>query len=199
MKTPPLFLVASGNAGKLREIRGIFMAALPGVVCLSAGDHGVLVDYSEEGEEYLSNARSKARTVMSASGLPAIADDSGLEVVSLGGGPGVRSARYGENDAERIARLLGAMSGKEDRRCCFRAVAIVVFPDGSELTAEGIWEGLIAARPSGARGFGYDPIFMDPMLGRTAAELDENEKSRVSHRGKAMREIAGKVRAKFVV
>ncbi len=143
----------------------------------------------EDGATFADNARIKALAWMRASGLPALADDSGLEVPALGGLPGVRSARFaGEHadDAANNAKLLGMMQGVEDRRARFVCVVCLAFPDGALLWGEGAVEGEILHAPRGARGFGYDPLFFSHELGKTFAEAAPEEKARVSHRARAL-------------
>lgn len=174
-------VIATENEGKAREIRKIFpTATIPSVP----------VEYPPEGGDYRANAVAKAEAAMRATGLPAIADDSGLEVDALGGRPGVKSARYGANDEERIDRLLRELQGKPNRRARFRCVAACVFPDGRTKIAEETWEGEILPTPKGTEGFGYDPIFFDPEFGKAAAEMTAEEKLSRSHRGKAFRKLA---------
>jgi XTP/dITP diphosphohydrolase len=153
-------------------------------------------DVAETGETLEANARIKARAVVGALGLPAIADDTGLEVDALGGAPGVRSARYAGDGAtyeENVAKLLAEMERmhRASRTARFATVAIAHFPDGREVVARGTVEGTIAAEPRGAAGFGYDPVFL-PVggRGRTFAELSTEEKHRLSHRGRALRALA---------
>ena len=146
----------------------------------------------------LDNARLKARALVVATGLPAVADDTGLEVDALGGAPGVYSARFAGEDAtyaDNVAKLLQALAALPDdgseRRARFTTVALVAFPDGSEQWAEGVLEGTIAPAPRGENGFGYDPVFVPTGGdGRTFAEMAPDEKDAVSHRGRAFRALA---------
>jgi XTP/dITP diphosphohydrolase len=183
-------LIASNNAGKVREFRELLAGC--GWELVAPGDVGLALEAAETGDSYEANARIKARAFAAASGLPSLADDSGLEVDALGGEPGALHHEKGwdgaDND-ERIAILLRALEGHADRRARFRAVIVVAFPDGRELTAEGGCQGEIAPAPSGSGGFGYDPVFYVPELGRTMAELSAAEKNRVSHRAKAAERI----------
>lgn len=149
---------------------------------------------AETGATYRDNALLKARAAARLTGLPALADDSGLEVDALGGAPGLFSARYGGpglDDAGRCARLLAALRGvPEGRRTArFRCVIALVDPRGGEHVVEGVAEGRIAEAPRGGGGFGYDPVFYYPPLGRTFAELTDTEKAEVSHRGRAARAL----------
>ncbi len=155
------------------------------------GDLGEVV---EDGDTLEANARLKAAAVCRHTGQAAVADDTGLEVTALGGDPGVRSARYAgdhADDAANRARLLAAMEGVSNRSARFRTVAVVIFPDGTEVMAEGVVAGSIATVPRGDRGFGYDPIFVpEGGGGRTFAEMPAGEKNALSHRGRAFRALA---------
>jgi XTP/dITP diphosphohydrolase len=155
-------------------------------------------DVDETGDTLLANARLKAQAVADATNLPAVADDTGLEVDALGGAPGVYSARYAGDDvtyADNVAKLLTDLAALDDgggeRRARFRTVALVTFPDGGEIWAEGTVDGRIAAFPKGTGGFGYDAVFVpDEGDGRTFAEMAPDEKNAVSHRGRAFRSLA---------
>ncbi|MBW2270005.1 MAG: RdgB/HAM1 family non-canonical purine NTP pyrophosphatase [Deltaproteobacteria bacterium] len=191
MSARPRVVVATGNAGKLREIRAI-LADAP--VEFAGLDVAGAVAFPDEGDEYRANALAKALAAASQLGLPAIADDSGLEVAGLGGGPGPHSARYGGpglDAAGRVEHLLAALgdaSGAE-RAACFVCWAAVVTPDGREWSAEGRCQGSIAAAPRGAGGFGYDPVFLLPQGDRVMAEVPAAEKNRISHRARALRAL----------
>ena len=193
---PRLRLVlATANPGKVVEIEGLL------------GDRVELVprpaavpDVVEDADTLEGNARLKAVALVTATGLPAVADDTGLEVEALGGAPGVRSARYAgdEGDAVRnVAKLLAELAGRPDpadRRARFRTVALLRWPDGRELVAEGTVDGTIATARSGDGGFGYDPVFVpDGGDGRTFAELTLAEKQAISHRGRAFRALAAQL------
>jgi len=148
----------------------------------------------ETGDSYAANALLKARVAARHTGLLALGDDSGLEVDALGGAPGLRSARFGGpglDDAGRCARLLAALSGVDEARrgARFRCVIALVDPGGGEHLVEGVAEGVILTAPRGRGGFGYDPLFYYPQLGRTFAELSEGDKARVSHRGRAVESV----------
>jgi XTP/dITP diphosphohydrolase len=179
---------ASANPDKVAEIRAI----LAGVVeVLPRPAH--VPDVVEDADTLLGNARLKATAIATASGLPALGDDTGLEVEALGGAPGVRSARYaGESSsyAENRRKLLRALDGVVDRRARFRTVAIVVWPDGSELAVEGECVGRITDAERGDGGFGYDSLF-EPAEGggRTFAEMSADDKHAISHRGRAFRAL----------
>ncbi len=182
-------VVATANAGKVTEIAAVLhdfdLVPRPSSV-------GEVV---EDGDTLEANARIKARAIMAATGEAAVADDTGLEVAALGGAPGVYSARFAGPDAtyaDNVAALLLALDGRADRMARFRTVAVVSFPDGREVAAEGVVDGVITTAPTGAGGFGYDPIFApDGAGGRTFAEMTAVEKNAVSHRGRAFRALAG--------
>ena len=189
-------VLASGNAGKLREFAAILADA--GLVLRPQSDFNITPP-PEDAPTFVENALVKARHASRVSGLPAIADDSGLEVDVLGGQPGIRSARYaGEpaDDAANNARLLKALDGVPDEQRTARYRAVLVFlrapDDPAPAIAEATWDGHIGAQPRGTGGFGYDPLFVLPD-GSTAAELDPAAKNRESHRGKALRILAEKV------
>lgn len=183
-------VLASKNPKKLAEMQEILSAL--GVEVILESDAGVDVDVEETGTTFAENAALKARAVCAASGLPAIADDSGLCVDALNGAPGVYSARYGGgelDDAGRCSLLLQNMRGQMDRRCGFVSSICCVFPNGDELTARGECRGTLAYAPRGDNGFGYDPIFFVPELKKTFAQLTAEEKNEISHRGRALREF----------
>lgn len=180
---------ATGNAGKVKEIRMI-MADL-GVEVLSMKEAGISIDIEEDGSTYEENALIKARAVAACTDAIVMADDSGLEVDALNKEPGVLSARYmGEDtpysikNGEIIKRLMGVPD--EERSARFVCAIAAVLPDGRELTTRATIEGRIGYEEKGANGFGYDPIFYVPEFGKTTAELTEEEKNKVSHRGKAL-------------
>ena len=182
-------VLASGNPGKLREMRAL-LAPL-GVDVIPQSELGI-PEAEEPHDSFLENALAKARHASRASGLPALADDSGLCVDALGGAPGVHSAYFAgrdgsreERDARNNAKLLASLGGARDAhyRC---VMALVRHADDPEpLVADGAWRGAIARAPRGANGCGYDPLFLVPELGLTAAELSDEEKNRRSHRGQA--------------
>ncbi|MFA7249789.1 MAG: RdgB/HAM1 family non-canonical purine NTP pyrophosphatase [Dehalococcoidia bacterium] len=186
----PRMLLATGNAGKVREIRAILGDA--GWEILTPAEAGVaLGPVAEGGRSYAENAIAKAVAAANASGLPALADDSGIEVDALDGRPGVTSARYGgpsmRNDHDRNALILRRLERvpAPRRTACFRAVVALAFPGDRVFTREGMVEGRIALAPQGANGFGYDPIFLLPD-GRSMAEVGAAEKDRISHRALAL-------------
>jgi XTP/dITP diphosphohydrolase len=185
-------VVASGNPGKLREIEAI----LGGGLSLVAQSELGIGEAEEPHATFVENALAKARHASRAAGLPALADDSGLCVHALGGEPGVHSAYYAgregsreERDARNNARLLDALGDERSAYYCCVMVLVRRADDPRPLIAEGLWHGEIARAPRGTNGFGYDPLFFLPQLGRTAAELAPAEKNRVSHRGRALRKL----------
>jgi XTP/dITP diphosphohydrolase len=190
---PERLAIATKNPHKLREL-GRICRDWP-VEWLTVENHpGPWPDVPEPHETYLDNALEKARAIASALGEASIADDSGIEADALDGGPGPRSARFaGEeaSDAENLARLVEAIGDEpsEARIARYRCVAAIAWPDGRALHAEGVCDGVLLATPRGARGFGYDPIFVPDGEQRTMAELEDEEKDRISHRGRAFRAL----------
>ncbi|MDO4478474.1 MAG: RdgB/HAM1 family non-canonical purine NTP pyrophosphatase [Lachnospiraceae bacterium] len=185
-------LFATGNKNKLIEIRRILQGTGYGVVSMK--EAGYDVDIEENGSTFLENALIKARTICRLSGQITMADDSGLVIDALNGEPGIYSARYlGENTpyTEKNAIILERMAGvpEEKRTARFVCAMCAVFPDGRELTAVETFEGRIAFEVAGANGFGYDPVFYVPEAGCTSAELSEDDKNAISHRGKALRKM----------
>ncbi len=181
-------LIATNNRGKLQEYRDI-LGDLP-LELLAPADIGLHLEVAETGETYEENARLKAQAFAQASGLLTLADDSGLEVDALGGEPGVHSHRYAAGeDAERYRALLERLRGvpPEERGARFRCVIVIVTPAGATYRCEGICPGVIIDEPRGTGGFGYDPVFFIPEIGKTMAELTPEEKNRLSHRGRAGR------------
>lgn len=185
-------VLASSNPGKLREFAALLSAQ--GLTVIPQQELGVTVA-DEPHSTFLENALAKARHAAAASGLPALADDSGLCVAALGGAPGIRSARFaGERagDRDNIDELLRRMSGVGDRRAHYTCVLVAMrSPDDPEpLIADARWHGEILEVPRGSGGFGYDPLFFVPAEGKAAAELDASVKNRISHRGLALAELA---------
>ena len=184
-------IFATGNAGKMREIREI-LADFGGEI-LSMKEAGISTDAEENGASYEENALIKARAVAEKAGdAVVLADDSGLEIDALGGEPGIYSARYlGEDTSYRVknANLIERLAGvpEEKRTARFVCAIAAVLPDGRELVTKAAVEGRIVYEEKGEGGFGYDPIFYVPEFGRTTAELSEEEKNQISHRGKALR------------
>ena len=188
------FVLATHNPGKLKEMGAILSQC--GVKVVSPKDLGIAVDVEETGATFAENAMLKAKAICAAAGLPAIADDSGLCVDALNGGPGVYSARYGGeglDDKGRCQLLLNTMRGQTTRAAHFACAIACVFPNGDELTAEGRCEGTIAFAPMGEGGFGYDPVFFVPELKKTFGQLTAEEKSAISHRGKALASFSEKL------
>jgi len=186
-------VLASGNPGKIREIARIFADLHIDVIAQS--ELGI-ESPEETGDTFAANALMKARHAAALSGLPAMADDSGIVVDALDGRPGVRSARYaGENasDDDNLDKLLEEMQevSADQRAAAFHCAAVLVFPaDAHEpLIAEGIWRGTLLHERRGSGGFGYDPVFLDEASGKTGAEMSREEKNAISHRGKAFRQL----------
>lgn len=183
------FLIATNNAHKLEEIRRIL--APYSIEAMSLKEAGITSNPEENGSTFEENARIKAVAAMKASGMPAVADDTGLMVDALNGAPGVYSARYaGENatDRDRVNKLLYEMRDVPEGKRTARFVCVVccAFPDGKIISVRGECEGSIAFEPQGTGGFGYDPIFIEKSTGRSFASLAGEEKNRLSHRGKAL-------------
>jgi XTP/dITP diphosphohydrolase len=191
-------VLASANPDKAREIAALLSSPARDVELLPRPPD--VPDVVEDGATLRDNARLKARALAAATGEAAVADDTGLEVDALGGAPGVFSARYSGEGAtyeRNVAKLLSELARVgatgADRRARFRTVALVALPDGAEVAAEGVVEGVIAEEPRGSAGFGYDPVFvpLGPGTdGRTFAQLSADEKAAVSHRGRAFRALA---------
>jgi XTP/dITP diphosphohydrolase len=189
---PPIITIAiaSRNKGKQSEIQEL-LRDFPVKIRTLAG-FGPLPEIAEDGETFEENAYKKASFIARILGLPALADDSGLVVEALNGKPGVHSARYAGEDAtdrQRCLKLLAEMEGRPERRAAFECVLSIAVPSGPALTYEGKCQGLIARSAAGSGGFGYDPVFFYPPLGKTFAEMTPAEKNSVSHRGKALKEL----------
>lgn len=185
-------VIASNNAGKLREIKAIFLPLGFKGVAQSAFN---VPEAEEPYPTFVENALAKARNAAHFTGMPALADDSGICVNALQGAPGVLSARYAgepKSDERNNQKLVAALKEHDDRSAYYYAALVLVrhAADPQPLIAEGRWAGEVIAAPRGANGFGYDPYFFLPDLGKTAAELDAREKNLVSHRGKALRRLA---------
>ena len=198
MDVPSKLLLATNNPGKIRELAAL-LRDTPFVVT-TPNEEGIVLDVEETGSTFEDNATLKAAAFAQASGLCALADDSGLEVDALGGEPGVYSARYagpGATDQELVRYLLDKLEDIEweKRSARFRSVVALAHPNGEVRLFEGACEGIVAFEPRGARGFGYDPIFYIPALGRHLAELDMDEKNGVSHRGMATRKALDYLKA----
>ena len=188
------FVLATHNPGKLKEMGAIL--AQFGVEVVSPRDLGLTVDVEETGTTFAENAMLKAKAICAAAKLPAIADDSGLCVDALNGGPGVYSVRYGGeglDDKGRYMLLLNSLRGQSTRTAHFTCAIACAFPNGDTLTAEGRCDGTIAYAPMGEGGFGYDPVFFVPELKKTFGQLTAEEKSAISHRGRALESFIGKL------
>ncbi|MBP0622133.1 RdgB/HAM1 family non-canonical purine NTP pyrophosphatase [Cupriavidus consociatus] len=193
-------VLASNNPGKLREF-GTLLAPL-GFDVVPQGDLGI-PEAEEPFVTFVENALAKARHASRLSGLPALADDSGISARALGGAPGVYSARYAQmagkprSDAANNAHLVSQLAGKLDRHAHYYCVLVFVLhaEDPCPLIAEGVWHGEVVDAPRGAGGFGYDPHFLLPGLGKTAAELSAEEKNAVSHRAQALRALVARLQA----
>ena len=188
------FVLATHNPGKLREMGEILKDF--GIEVVSRRDLGITVDVEETGTTFAENAMLKAKAICKEANLPAIADDSGLCVDALNGAPGVYSARYGGeglDDKGRYMLLLSSLRGAPTRAAHFACAVACAFPNGDTLTAEGRCDGSIAYAPLGEGGFGYDPVFLLPGTGKTFGQLTQEEKSAVSHRGRALKDFAGKL------
>ena len=195
-------VLATKNRGKVKELVDM-LSDIEGLEIMSLLDfpEDKVPEIKETGSTFEENAFIKAYEVAKATGLPALADDSGLEVDALGGKPGVRSARFGGeglSDAERNEKLLKLLENVDERnrtarfRCC---MVLVVPPEFDKYVTEGVCEGVIAFKPKGKHGFGYDPIFYVPRLGKTMAELPREEKNRISHRAQALEKMKEIIRS----
>ncbi len=189
-------VLASNNAGKLKEFSRLF--AQLDIQIVPQGELGV-TEAEEPFDTFVENALTKARHASRATGLPALADDSGICVPALGGAPGVYSARFAgepKSDARNNEKLVTELSGKQDRRAWYYAALVLVrhADDPQPLIADGILIGEVLDAPRGDGGFGYDPYFLVPQFGKTAAELDPDEKAAISHRGKALRALLEKLK-----
>ncbi len=193
-------VLASNNPGKLREMSALL--APMGIELVAQAALGI-GEADEPHPSFVENALAKARHAAAASGLPALADDSGICAEALGGAPGVHSARFAaleggpRDDAANNERLVRELARAGDRRAHYYCVLVLLrsADDPQPLIAEGAWHGEVIGEPRGEGGFGYDPYFLLPQLGRTAAELSAEEKNRISHRGRAMRALVERLRA----
>lgn len=189
-------VVATGNAHKVTEIEAILAPVMPGAAFYALGELGDFPDPVENGDTFTENAVIKAQAACEETGLPAVADDSGLVVDALSGEPGIMSARWAGvhgDDARNNAKLMREMEGVADagRTARFRSSVVLVYPDGMVLTGEGDCEGMIGREPRGENGFGYDPLFWPAETpGRTMAELEPSEKNAISHRAHALADLA---------
>lgn len=192
-------VLATGNAGKAKELSAMLQGLGIEIVLQTTLN---VKEAEETGLSFVENAILKARNAALQTGLPAIADDSGLEVDVLKGQPGIHSARYsgpGADDAKNLQKLLKALEGvpQAQRSARFRCLLVYMrhAEDPSPLICEGVWEGSILEAPRGQNGFGYDPVFLVPELGCSSAELSPEDKNRLSHRGKALKALVGRFRA----
>lgn len=198
---PHRIVVASGNAGKLREFNSLFSAWE--IHAVPQSDFGT-PEVVEDGDTFVANALLKAHAAAQSSGLPALADDSGLIVDALGGAPGLYSARFagpGATAADNNAKLLRDMTGvaRDQRSARFHCALVYLrhWKDPNPVICEASWEGKILLEPSGSDGFGYDPLFFVEALGCTAAELDATDKNRISHRGQALQLLMDRLQQEF--
>lgn len=189
-------VLATRNAHKIGELTAILGPLLDGIELIPTDGP----DPVEDGETFAANALIKARAAVAASGLPAIADDSGIAVVALGGAPGIHSARYAgtRDDRDNLELLLKNMEGVADRRAAFVCAAAFVAPDGFEHVETVEWPGEVLTEPAGAGGFGYDPIFRPEGCAVSSAELTADEKNAISHRAQAFRRLMPIVRERLV-
>lgn len=190
MNQPEILIIATRNQGKAAEITEL-LAGFP-ITIKSLNDFGPIPDVEEDGESFDENAYKKASFTARILGYPALADDSGLVVDALDGAPGIYSARFAgpkATDEERCQKLLQQMDGVSNRKAAFECVLSIAVPNGPALTYEGRCEGVLLDAPRGVNGFGYDPIFYYAPMKKTFAELTRQEKSQVSHRGKALRQV----------
>lgn len=189
-------LAATNNKGKIKEIKEIL--SVLGITVVSPRESGLSLEVEETGATFEENAVIKARAWCEFSGMPSLADDSGLCVDALGGQPGVLSARFageGASDGENIALLLERLKGEEVRSARFVCVAALALPGGAVITARGQYEGVIIDTPMGTEGFGYDPVFFDPLMGKTLAQMSPDEKNARSHRRHALDGLKEKLTA----
>ncbi|OIO68640.1 MAG: non-canonical purine NTP pyrophosphatase, RdgB/HAM1 family [Zetaproteobacteria bacterium CG12_big_fil_rev_8_21_14_0_65_55_1124] len=192
-------VVASNNAKKRKEIAAILGSLGIEIVPV---EQTVFIEVEENADSFAGNARKKAEAFAAANGCAALADDSGLCVDVLGGAPGVYSSRFAggnASDTDNNAKLLEALNGTEDRAAHFACALYLCQPDGDSLSAEGRVEGFIRRAPSGESGFGYDPLFFCPELGKVFAEASAEEKASVSHRGRALRIMAERLKADAII
>ena len=185
-------VLATRNRGKIRELQALMKDF--GIEVLSVADMEGVPEVEEDGTTFLENSLKKAREISTATGIMALADDSGLVVDALNGAPGVYSARYaGDNatDEQNYLKLLDEMKDIPDgeRTARFKCVMVLCHPSGQWISAEGACEGIISREPTGSQGFGYDPVFFVPELGRSMAQLSSEEKNAISHRGNALKKL----------
>ncbi|MBU1695589.1 MAG: XTP/dITP diphosphatase [Proteobacteria bacterium] len=186
-----IIVLATTNKGKTREIKRL-LNGFP-IDIKNLADFGPIPEVIEDGETFDDNAYKKASFTAKVLGYPAMADDSGLCVEALDGAPGVHSARYaGKNatDADNVKKMLDNLKGQENRNAAFKCVISIAVPTGAALTYEGECKGILTKKPIGDNGFGYDPLFFYPEFNKTFAQLTIEEKGQVSHRGKALKDLA---------
>jgi len=184
------FVLATANPGKIKEMQDILSTF--GFDLVTRSDLGIEMEVEETGCTFLENALLKAQALCEATGLAAIADDSGLEVFALDGRPGVYSSSFGGNtltDSQRCAYLISQLQGMEQKNAKFVCTIVCCFPDGTYTVAQGECFGEIIESPRGENGFGYDPVFLVDEVDKTMAELSADEKNAISHRGKALRKF----------
>jgi XTP/dITP diphosphohydrolase len=189
---PLRVVVASKNPDKIAEVEAVLASLAPPIEVIRGHDWP---DVEETEDTLVGNALLKARAVAAATGIPAIADDTGLEVEALGGAPGVYSSRFAGPDAtydENVTKLLADLDGVADRGARFRTVIVLVTPGEEPVVAEGVMDGEIATERRGSNGFGYDPVFL--VGAKTYAEMTDDEKNAISHRGSALRTLAAELR-----
>lgn len=192
------YILATANPGKIAEMKKILSGL--GIDIKTREDMGIDIDVEETGTTFIENATLKAKAICKASGMPAIADDSGLIVDTLGGAPGVYASSYGGDGLDpkqRYLYLLEKLGNTEQRSAKFVSTIVCAFPGGSIISASGECCGSIAYEPQGTGGFGYDPVFIPDGMDKTMAELTADEKNAISHRGKALREFV-KVLEKYL-
>jgi XTP/dITP diphosphohydrolase len=192
------FLIATNNKGKLREFNKILNSL--DIECVSLKDMGIDIEIEETENSFLGNARLKAKEIYKIAKIPTISDDSGLLVEALLGEPGVYSARYAGDecdDNKNIEKLLLNMQKKENRKAKFKSVVYAVLDDDTEIFAEGECSGEILLEKIGSNGFGYDPVFYACEFGKSFAELSDEEKNGISHRGKAIKQLKEKLEEAF--
>jgi len=191
MSSTVKYVLATANPGKVSEMREVLSKL--GIEVITRDDLGIDIDVEETGTTFLENAKLKAKAICAASGLPSVADDSGLVVDALDGKPGVYTSSYGGEGLtpkERCEYLLSNMKNFEHRRAKFVCVIVCAFPDGKLITANGECHGCIVSEPRGSGGFGYDPVFQPDGKDRTMAELAPGEKNAISHRGIALKRFS---------
>ena len=195
-------VLATRNEGKVRELNALLAGS--GIEAVGLANFPDIGEVEENGSTFEENALLKAREIAKLTGLPCLADDSGISADALGGGPGVFSARYGDDwdkikgetrDQRNTRKLLSETRDAGERGCRYITVMAAALPDGEAITTRGEWAGSLLREPRGTNGFGYDPVFLDPELNKTAAELSPREKNERSHRGKATRAMLEKLPA----